>query len=84
MYDYYFSPSNPTVSVGTPVKVVNSGGTSHTWTSGSSGVHTGPFDSGSLDPGQTYTYTFGTAGSYNFFCQYHWSTNGMKGHITVK
>jgi plastocyanin len=82
-YDYYFSPANPAVAVGTPVKVIDAGSSSHTWTSGSNGIHTGPFDSGNLDSGQSYTYTFSKAGSYNFYCQYHYATNGMKGHITV-
>ena len=31
---------------------------------------------------QSYTYTFSKAGSYNFFCQYHYAI-GMKGRITV-
>ncbi|MFL6239430.1 MAG: plastocyanin/azurin family copper-binding protein [Actinomycetes bacterium] len=83
MTDYAFSPANASVRVGTPVKIVNHGPSSHTWTSGSTPpVHSGPFDSGNLDQGQTYVYTFHSAGSYNFFCQYHY-TSGMKGRITV-
>jgi plastocyanin len=81
--DYYFSPANLMVPVGASVQVVDAGSSSHTWTSGSAPVHTGPFDSGNLDHGQTYTYTFHSTGSYNFFCKYHYSS-GMKGHITVQ
>jgi plastocyanin len=82
--DYYFSPKNPTVPVGTTVKIVDNGYSSHTWTQ----VNTlgqpasGGFNSGNLDPGQSYTYTFHSAGTYNFVCQYHKSM-GMKGSITV-
>jgi plastocyanin len=81
--DYYFMPQNPTVPVGTKVTVMNPTTDSHTWTSGSNGIHTGPFNSGKLNYGQSYTYTFSQAGSYNFFCKYHYSSNNMKGHITV-
>jgi plastocyanin len=80
--DYEFRPANPSVHVGTTVKVVNDGPSPHTWTSGNAPVHKGPFDSGNLDQGQTYTYTFNKAGSYNFFCRYHYSS-GMKGRVTV-
>ena len=80
--DYHFSPKDPSVPAGTTVKFMNKGPSSHTWTSGTAPVHTGPFDSGNLDSGQTYTYHFGTPGSYSFFCQYHYSS-GMKGHITI-
>jgi plastocyanin len=59
------------------VKVVNQGSSSHTWTSN------GTFDSGNLDSGQSYTYTFHSAGAFNFYCQYH-SSIGMKGRITVQ
>src|SRR4051794_8188962 len=59
MTDYAFSPANASVRVGTPVKIANHGPSSHTWTSGSTPpVHSGPFDSGNLDRGQTYVYTF--------------------------
>jgi plastocyanin len=81
--DYSFSPSSPSVRVGTTVKVVNKGPSSHTWTSGTAGVSSGTFDSGNLDPNHSYQYHFGKAGTYNFFCQYHYATNNMKGKITV-
>lgn len=81
--DYSFSPANPTVAVGTTVKVVDAGMASHTWTSGTAPVHRGPFDSGNLGSGQSYSYTFHSAGSYNFFCKYHYSS-GMKGSIRVQ
>jgi plastocyanin len=83
MLDYHFSPANPSVPVGTTVRVVDDGASSHTWTSGTAPVHSGPFDSGNVDPGHSYTYTFHTAGTYSFFCQYHYSS-GMKGRITVR
>jgi plastocyanin len=82
-HDYYFSPASLSVPVGSSVQVVNAGPSSHTWTSGSAPVHRGPFDSGNLEQGQTYTYTFHSSGSFSFFCKYHYSS-GMKGHITVQ
>jgi plastocyanin len=82
-FDFYFSPATPTVPVGTKVTIYNPTMDSHTWTSGSKGVPSGPFNSGALGYKQTYTYTFTKPGTYNFFCQYHGSTYGMKGHITV-
>ena len=68
---------------GTKVTIRNPSSSSHTWTQGS-GVHPpGGFNSGNLDTGGSYTYTFNTAGSYNFYCKYHYSSDNMKGRITV-
>jgi plastocyanin len=73
--NYKFTPKNLSVKAGTTVKVVVSDG-SHTWTGGS-------WDSGNLDTGQSYSFTFTTPGTYNYVCNYHASTFGMKGTITV-
>lgn len=42
-----------------------------------------PWDSGLLQPGQTWTHTFDVAGTYKFFCVPH-ETLGMLGTITVQ
>jgi len=42
---------------------------------------TGLFDSGILNPGQTWSYTFVQAGVYNYYCTLH---SWMKGNVTVK
>jgi plastocyanin len=42
-----------------------------------------PFDSGFLQPGQTFTYTFTVPGTYKYICAPH-ETSGMLGEVTVK
>jgi plastocyanin len=42
-----------------------------------------PFDSGFLQPGQSYTYTFTVPGAYKYICAPH-ETSGMTGEVTVR
>jgi plastocyanin len=42
-----------------------------------------PFDSGFLQPGQTFTYTFTVPGTYKYICAPH-ETSGMEGEVVVK
>jgi|SRR5271168_1258882 len=42
-----------------------------------------PFDSGFLQPGQSFTYTFTVPGRYRYICAPH-ETSGMTGEIVVK
>jgi plastocyanin len=56
------------------------------WTNDDSAPHTvtaddGSFSSGNLNPGDSYTYTFTTPGTYAYHCNYH---SWMKGTIIVK
>jgi plastocyanin len=62
-----------------------------TWTNNDPSIHTvtsttvptgaAPFDSGYLDTGDTFTYTFQVAGVYEYHCQLHpW----MTGFVIVK
>jgi plastocyanin len=57
-----------------------------TWTNTDTAPHTvtaldGSFNSGNLNPGDSFTYTFRTPGTYAYFCEYHpW----MKGVIIVE
>jgi plastocyanin len=60
------------------------------WANTSTLAHTvtaddGTFDSGSLDPGATFSMTFDTPGSYQYYCQPHGSAglHGMSGTIIV-
>ncbi len=51
-------------------------GTTVTWTNDDDQMHTvtdvaGGFDSGFLNPGDTWSYTFETAGEFEYFCQPH-------------
>jgi plastocyanin len=42
-----------------------------------------PFDSGFLQPGQSFTYTFTVPGTYKYICAPH-ETSGMLGEVVVK
>ncbi|MCJ7779758.1 MAG: plastocyanin/azurin family copper-binding protein [Acidimicrobiia bacterium] len=70
-----FSPSEITVEVGTTVMWTNGDAALHTVTSGTSesnvGAPDGLFDSGFLDPGATWWYTFTEEGEFNYFCTPH-------------
>jgi plastocyanin len=74
--DYeYWPQQNITVTAGTTVRWLNDGPSGHTTTS-----DTGVWDSGTLNPGQTYQYESGTPGTYPYHCTLH---PGMVGSITV-
>ena len=71
--DGFFSPASMTVAVGDTI----------TWTNGDDSPHTvtgGAFDSGNLDAGQTFSFTFEEPGTFAYACQYH---DEMVGTITV-
>jgi plastocyanin len=73
---YNFAPRSITVACGTKVTLTDDSHTaSHTWTSTK-----GLWDYSSLMAGDTRSYTFRFAGSYDFVCTYH---SGMQGTITV-
>jgi plastocyanin len=42
-----------------------------------------PFDSGFLQPGQSFTYTFTVPGTYKYICAPH-ETSGMVGEVVVR
>jgi plastocyanin len=64
-----------TVPVGTTVVVRNDDSAAHTWT-----ADDGAFDSGSIDGGGTFEFTFTEAGTFAFHCNVHPS---MTGTVTV-
>lgn len=64
--NFAFNPDSVTVSVGTTVTWTNNDTVSHTVTSTD-----GAFDSGNIAPGDTFTFTFSTAGSFSYICSYH-------------
>ncbi len=66
-----FQPASVQVSVGGTVTWTNADGVNHTVTS-----NTGAFDSGSLSDGDTYSYTFNTAGTFPYHCSIHPSMHG--------
>ena len=71
-----FTPNSLQVAVGTTVTWVNNDTVQHTVTS-----DTKLFDSGPLDPGGKFTYTFTQAGTFAFHCSIH---SSMTGTITVQ
>jgi plastocyanin len=74
MVDDAFRPRNLTISRGTRVRWVNAGNSDHSSTA------TGSWDSGLLDPGESYRRVFRRTGSFPYFCTAH---PGMRGTITV-
>lgn len=73
--DDSFSPASLTVSPGTAVTWTNNGRRPHTVT-GDAGL----WDSGMLRPGQSFSFTFQTPGTYTYNCSVH---GGMMGTVVV-
>lgn len=74
--DYDFSPADITVKAGTTVTWTNHGQIQHTVT----GDHNAGPNSSLLGAGQSYSFTFASAGSFPYHCSIH---PGMKGTVTV-
>ncbi|MBI3841475.1 MAG: cupredoxin domain-containing protein [Thaumarchaeota archaeon] len=72
----FYSPSPFTVAAGHEVTWVNRDGTTHTVTSNATGL----FDSSNMLPGATWSHTFSTAGTYQYYCSLH---PFMKGTVVV-
>ena len=79
--DNRFNPSPIIVPVGTTIVWTHKGNSVHTITSGTRQNETGQFDSGDLNKGNTYRFTFNTVGTYVYFCRHH---GGMDGTIIVE
>jgi plastocyanin len=75
--DFAFNPAEITVPVGDSV----------TWTNGDAAPHTATgldreaLQSGAIAPGESFTQTFDTAGTIEYFCEFH---PNMKGSIVVE
>ncbi|MGC2574719.1 MAG: plastocyanin/azurin family copper-binding protein [Candidatus Nitrosopolaris sp.] len=78
-----YNPSPLSVPVGTTVTWINNDNTGHTVTQGNPSGNTPPngFDSDILAPGRTFTHTFGTAGTIQYYCTLHPT---MLGEVIVK
>ena len=72
--NFAFSPSELTVSAGTEVTFQNDDSTTHTFTGDG-------FESGNVSPGNSFKFTFNTAGTFNYHCSIH---PMMTGKIIVK
>jgi len=71
IHDYYFTPTPVTINVGDTVRWTNDGPSIHTTTS-----DTNLWDSGNLVVGQTFSYTFTSAGTFDYHCKLHASMHG--------
>jgi len=63
--DFAFQPNTVTIRVGDTVTWANADTTTHTVTSN------GNWDTGGFAPGTSRSITFGTAGTYPYFCNLH-------------
>jgi plastocyanin len=76
-----FIPSTLTIQVGDTVNWVNTDTMPHTVTSGPEGSPSGLFDSGSLNPGALFSFTFTQAGTFPYYCDFH---SGMTAEVIVQ
>lgn len=74
--NFAFSPASITVTKGTTVMWTNRDSTAHTVTGNTAG---GPA-SGHIQPGQSYSFTFNSAGTFPYHCSIH---PEMTGSVTV-
>jgi len=72
--NFAFNPAVISITKGTKVTWVNEDSAPHTTTS------EGSFDSGTLSKGQSFSYIFAEAGTFNYKCSIHPS---MKGKVVV-
>jgi len=79
--DRCYIPSNIVIEKGKQVTWVNEDSAFHSVTSGFYETPTELFDSGHLDPHESYTLTFDESGTFDYFCTLHpW----MKGQVIVE
>jgi plastocyanin len=79
--DSCYTPSKITIKQGSLVTWMNEDSAFHSVTSGFYDDPNELFDSGYLDPQQSFTFSFEDIGTYNYFCTLHpW----MKGQVIVQ
>ena len=76
-----YIPEEIVVGAGSTVAWINSDAAFHSVTSGSYGNPDGLFDSGHMDPGETFFYLFEDEGSFHYYCTLH---EWMSGVVVVK
>jgi plastocyanin len=86
--DFAFKPQTLTVQVGTTVTWTNDDSVAHTVVS-TDGMATdantiGLFASGTLAPGQSFSFTFDEPGTHFYECSIHASMATMHGKVVVK
>ncbi len=75
--DFAFDPETVEIAVGDTITWTNQDGNPHTATAQDRDV----LQSGTLQQGDTYSQTFDTAGTYDYFCEFH---APMQGTIVVE
>jgi len=80
--DDFYTAKDITVPAGTMVVWTDNGSDIHTVTSGTPSAPTTLFDSGTISPGQKFSFTFNKAGTFLYFCRFHGNL-GMVGSVTV-
>ena len=79
--DRCYIPSSIVIEKGEQVTWINEDSAFHSVTSGFYDAPTDLFDSGHLDPFESYTLTFDDVGTYDYFCTLHpW----MQGQVIVE
>ncbi len=84
IHDLQFDPHSMPVAKGTTVTWVNNDEAAHTITTddfGTKGAAPGQFSSDPLNPGDSFTHTFDTVGTFNYHCTIH---PYIKGTIIVQ
>ncbi len=74
--NFVFGPATLNIKVGTKVTWTNNDNVAHTVTSDSGSM----FDSGTLSPGESFSFTFTNPGSVSYHCNIH---PMMKASVTV-
>ncbi len=68
--DKFFAPTVLTISVGDTIRWINEGD-AHNTTSGPVGDPDGLWESGFMTGGDSFSRTFDTAGTFQYFCTFH-------------
>jgi plastocyanin len=71
-----YVPNPITIATGSAVTWTNNDSIAHTAVS-----NTGVFNSGTIGPGQSFSFMFQTAGTYQYHCSFH---PGMVGSVVVQ
>jgi plastocyanin len=77
---FAFEPAEVTIVRGGTVTWTNTGGTTHTVTSGTPDKPSNKFNH-ALDNGKTFTVTFDESGTFEYFCSIHQT---MRGKVVVR
>ena len=75
--DFSFDPDEATAGRGESVEWTNEGAVAHTIT-----AEDDLFDSGAIEPGESFVFTFDQPGTYDYSCTIH--PGRMQGTVTVE